>query len=269
MVESMPQPEFLRELASHRPRRDNGMALHWQCADVLRHVIEKLHYPAAVPLPPEKELAEALGVSRPTLRHALARLANDGVVHSQRGVGTFALRGGIVRPVGMSSLFLDLLAAGRNPATRVLRFEYGAPSPEAERTLGVAPDAQVLRLERVRTADGVPVALTRSELALPDGVRITAHDLENDGLYPVLHRVGGIELVGGSQIVGARRIRPVEAEALSVPEDGAVLIAFRTANDARGRVIEHTEIVYPEGTELLINDLRGTSLRHAGDTAGH
>jgi len=263
MAETSTHADFLRELAEHRPVRNSGLSLHWQCAEALRQAIERVHYPAAVPLPAEKELADALGVSRPTLRHALARLANDGIVHSQRGVGTFALRGGIVRPVGMSSLYLDLIAAGRTPGIRVLAFEHVPATADAERALGVAPGTVLLRLDRVRTADGIPIVLTRSQLSLPDGVDLTLEQVQNDGLYSLLHRIGGIELVGGSQVVTARLITPEEAELLAVPADGAVLNAHRTTVDARGRAVEYTEIVYPEGSELLVSDLRGTSLHPA------
>ena len=263
MAENATQEDFLRELAEHRPVRSGGLALHWQCAEAIRHAIERVHYPAAVPLPPEKELSDALGVSRPTLRHALSRLANDGIVHSQRGVGTFALRGGIVRPVGMSSLYLDLLAAGREPGIHVLTFGDAPATPDAERALGVAPGTALLHLDRVRTADGIPIVLTRSQLSLPEGTELTLEQVQTDGLYSLLHRVAGIELVGGSQVVSARRIEPREAELLGVPDDGAVMTAYRTTVDARGRAVEYTEIVYPEGSELLISDLRGTSVHPA------
>jgi len=257
------QEEFLRGLRARPPLRNSGVALHWQCADALRETIESMHYPAAVPLPPEKDLAAALGISRPTLRHAMSRLVNDGIVHSQRGVGTFALRGGLIRPVGLSSLYLDLVASGRVPGTRVLGHEEVAADPETAHALGIPDGATVLHVERVRTADGVPIVLTRSFLALPEGVTLTVAQLESDGLYSLLHREAGIELVGGTQAVTARRASPEEAEALGLAEDSPVLTALRTAFDAHGRGVERTEIVYPEGTELFVSDLRGTSLRPA------
>jgi len=262
MDASQAQQEFLRELAATPPLRNSGTALHWQCADALRRAIETLHYPAAVPLPPEKELAAALGVSRPTLRHAMSRLVSDGVVHSQRGVGTFALRGALVRPVGLSSLYLDLVAAGRTPGTRVLAHETRPADDETASALGIPVGTPVLHLVRVRTADGVPIVLTRGEIALPAGVTLTVEQLERDGLYSLLHRVAGIELVGGTQAVSARRAHDDEVAALELTPGSAVLVAHRIASDAHGRGIEKTEIVYPEGTEL-VSDLRGTSLRPA------
>lgn len=238
-----------------------GTALHWQCGDALRDTIDELHYPPAVPLPSEKDMARALGISRPTLRQAMARLANDGVIHTQHGIGAFALRRGLVRQVGLNSLFRDLAREGRNPTARVVRCEESQADVATAAGLHIVLGARVQLLERVRLADGVPIVLIRSLLALPDGVLLPKAELEVDGLYALLHRLAGIELVGGNQTVTARHVHHDEAEHLEIPPDSAVMVAQRYAFDALGRGIESSTIVYSEGTELYISDLRGTSVR--------
>ncbi len=263
MTQLEPQAALLEKLAANPLNRSGGIALYWQCSELLKRLIEETHYPAAVPLPPENDLARALGVSRPTLRQAMARLANDGIIHSQRGVGAFALRsGGLVRPVGLSSLYRDLEAAGRTPTTKVLVIEETTAQGTVATELQVPEGTRLLHIERVRYSDGTPVVLTKSLLALPEGVTLTKEQLESDGLYNLLYRVASIELVGGSQIVSARHATPYEVEHLELPEDSAVLEAHRVAFDSRGNGIEYVHIIYPEGTELS-SDLRGTSTRPA------
>lgn len=262
MTEASPQSVLLEKLAAAPPKRAGGTALYWQCSELLKRLIEESHYPAAVPLPPENDLARALGVSRPTLRQAMARLANDGVVHSQRGVGAFALRSGLVRPVGLSSLYRDLVDAGRVPRTTVLVLEETVAEPAVAAELHIAPGTRLLHLERVRYADDTPVVLTRSLLALPEGITLTREQLETDSLYNLLHRVAAIELVGGSQTVSARHATPAEAGLLELPSDSAVMVAHRVAFDSRGNGVEYVHIIYPEGTALS-SDLRGTSTRPA------
>lgn len=266
MNEESPQSVLLGKLAASPPSRAGGVALYWQCSELLKRLIEESHYPAAVPLPAENELAKALGVSRPTIRQAMARLASDGVIHSQRGVGAFALRSGLVRPVGLSSLYRDLVNEGRVPATKVLVLEEVPAEPAVAAELHVPPGTRLLHVERVRSADGTPVVLTRSLLALPEGVELTRDQLESDGLYNLLHRVGAIELVGGSQTVSARHATPAEAKLLHLPADSAVMVAHRVAFDSRGNGVEYVHIIYPEGTELS-SDLRGTSTRPADASA--
>ncbi|WAB84696.1 GntR family transcriptional regulator [Microcella daejeonensis] len=265
MDPALAQAAFLQKLTASPLVRSGGVALHWQSADLIKSLIDETHYPAAVPLPAENEMARALGISRPTLRQAMSRLSSEGVVHSQRGVGAFALRGSLVRPVGLSSLFRDLQTEGRKPTTRVLQFETVAADATVATELRVHPGDPLLHLERVRFADGAPVVLTRSYLALPEGVELTREQLENDGLYNVLHRVGGIELVGGSQAISARLADDREAGLLELAPGSAVMVAHRVAFDTMGRGIEYVHIIYPEGTEL-VSDLRGTSVRAASDS---
>lgn len=262
MAQVHAQTELLNQLAANSLDRAGGVALYWQCSELLKRLIEESHYPAAVPLPAENDLARALGVSRPTLRQAMARLATDGIIHSQRGVGAFALRTGLIRPVGLSSLYRDLANSGRIPTTRVLVLEETTADPAVAAELHIESGARLLRVERVRLADGAPVVLIRSLLALPDGAMLTKKQLESDGLYNLLHRVASIELVGGSQIVSARHATAEEAELLDLPDDSAVLVAHRVAFDSRGNGVEYVHIIYPEGTELS-SDLRGTSTRAA------
>lgn len=259
------QSEFLKKLSAHPLQRSGGVALHWQCGEALKRSIEELHYPPAVPLPPEKEMALALGISRPTLRQAMARLSSDGIIHTERGIGAFALGGGLVRNLGLNSLYRDLRRDGRTPTTRVMTLRETAADERIASGLRIEPGLALQELERVRFADGVPIVIIRSQLALPDGIRLDEHDLENEGLYNLLHRVAGIELVGGNQTMSARHVTPLEANWLEIPVASAVMVAQRFAFDARGRGIEYSNIVYSEGTELFTSDLRGTSVRAEAD----
>ncbi|MCU1569954.1 MAG: transcriptional regulator, GntR family [Naasia sp.] len=261
MSSSTSQSKFLRSLSARPLVRSGAVSLHWQCSEALKRTIEELHYPPAVPLPPEKEMALALGISRPTLRQAMARLASDGVIHTQRGIGAFALGGGLVRAVGLNSLYRDLIRDGRTPTTLVVSMGESLADDRTAQALRIPPGSTLQELERVRLADGVPIVLIRTKLALPDGIRLTREGLLSDGLYNQLHRVAGIELVGGNQTMTARKVTPVEADLLELPRDSAVMVAQRYAFDARGRGVESSNIVYSEGTELFTSDLRGTSVR--------
>jgi GntR family transcriptional regulator len=255
------QSEFLKKLSSRPPVRSGGVALYWQCSEALKLTIEELHYPPAVPLPPEKEMALALGISRPTLRQAMARLASDGVIHTQRGIGAFALGGGLVRAVGLNSLYRDLVRDGRAPTMRLLLFGETFADELTAKGLRIPIGTPLQEVERVRLADGVPIVIIHTKLALPEGTRLFKEGLLKDGLYNQLHVVAGIELIGGNQTMTARKVTPREAEYLEIPRDSAVMVAQRYAFDTRGRGVESSTIVYSEGTELFTSDLRGTSVR--------
>ncbi len=265
MTSSSAQAEILRRLAAHAPKRVGGHALYWLCAETLRLAIEELHYPPAVPLPSEKDMAQALGVSRPTLRQAMSKLSDDGVIHTQRGIGTFALHGGLVRSMGLNSLYTDLLRERRRPSTRVVEMKQVRADAATAAGLQVPIGTWLQHVGRVRFADGVPIVLIRSQLLLPDGIELSQDQLETDGLYNLLHQFADIELVGGNQTISARLVRPDEADFLELPTISAVMVAQRYAFDAGGHGVESSTIVYSEGTTIFTADLRGTSVQAGGE----
>src|ERR687896_843249 len=107
-------------------------------------------------LPAEPELAAALGVSRATLRDALQSLEEDGFVTREHGAGTFVtfrprLRNNLDVNFGVTQL---IQAQGLEPGTTSLRVSTAAPDEDGVEKLALAPDDEVVVVERVRTADG-------------------------------------------------------------------------------------------------------------------
>jgi GntR family transcriptional regulator len=113
-------------------------------------------------LPPEVELAMSMGVSRATVREALLQLEQEGLLIRRHGHGTF------VRPTARlrGSLNANLSATevirghGMEPGTSHARIERRVAPPAVAAQLGLAAGAEVIHLERVRTADGRPVIFT-------------------------------------------------------------------------------------------------------------
>jgi DNA-binding FadR family transcriptional regulator len=65
--------------------------LYRQIADQLRGLIERREFGVGSRLPPERELAEKLGVSRPSVREALIALEVEGIVRIKMGSGIYVL----------------------------------------------------------------------------------------------------------------------------------------------------------------------------------
>src|SRR5207249_3451443 len=74
---------------SIEPRR-----LYRQIADQIRGLIRNGEFPAGSRLPPERDLARQLGVSRPSVREALIALEVEGMVEVRIGSGIYVLGGG-------------------------------------------------------------------------------------------------------------------------------------------------------------------------------
>jgi DNA-binding GntR family transcriptional regulator len=124
----------------------------------------------------------------------------------------------------------------------VLTLDHGCVDGRAAEMLGIDPGTALTFMERVRTADAVPLAVMRNWL--PRSPRpITSGELAARGLYSLL-RDRGVRPAAARQRITARAARQREARLLGVRRGAPVLAMRRTAFDRSGRAIEHGEHVY-------------------------
>src|SRR3712207_4518742 len=188
--------------------------LYHQAARALEEAIEDGRLPRGSKLESELDLAERLGISRPTMRAAIKQLVDKGLLMRRRGIGTTVAPRPVRRAVALTSLYDDLKESGREPTTRVLNFEETPCPPEIAEHLGLGPTAPVLRFDRLRLADSDPIALMHN--FVPVGLlKIESEDLERNGLYDLFRR-NGIAPHVATQRVGARKAGAEEAELLEV-----------------------------------------------------
>src|SRR4029453_17121271 len=220
--------------------------------------------PPGAPLPSEAELCERFSVSRMTVRQAVQELTNDGLVERRRGQGTFVAHRPVHRRPGVFLSFTEemhrrgaqatrrLLSAGRGASPRPPRGAQATgrlPAaglddprrPEAE-DLGLAPGSQVVRVARVRLADGVPVALEDAAL-VPELAGVLEEDLGGGSLHGALER-RGIVATRATGTITARLARASETELLDLGPQSALLVELRVLFDQEGRVFERTETRY-------------------------
>lgn len=235
-----PAPASLERSGSAPPvhlDRASPVPLYFQIAQQLEEAIDAGVLSTGQRLEGEVELAQRLAVSRPTVRQAIDRLVEEGLVSRRRGVGTVVVPRRVRRPLALSSLHDDLEAAGRHPTTTVL----AARSETADATVAAALDlkvgAPVLFLERLRYADGAPLGILHNFLP-PDLLDLTPQLLEQHGLYGLM-RAHSIHPQVAEQTIGARVATSSEARLLHGPRDLTVLTMSRTAYDASGRAIEY------------------------------
>jgi DNA-binding GntR family transcriptional regulator len=223
--------------------RSSPVPLYFQIAESLKQAITDGTLKPGERLDNELDLTERLGVSRPTVRQAVQRLVDQGLVVRRRGLGTVVVAPRIMRSVALTSLYDDLAANGRQPATTVLATAYLSADDSVAAALSVPAGTEVLSVERLRLADGTPLALMHNYL--PAGLlRGDPRDaLEKTGLYEVL-RSQGIQLQAGEQMIGARKATAHEAKVLDAPRGATVLTMARTTFDQNGTPVEHGSHAY-------------------------
>ncbi|MFJ7995979.1 GntR family transcriptional regulator [Streptomyces sp. NPDC096310] len=222
--------------------RASPVPLYYQLAQQLESAIEHGRLAPGSLLGNEIELAGRLGLSRPTVRHAIQSLVDKGLLVRRRGIGTQVVHSQVKRPLELSSLYDDLRAAGQSPTTRVLRNETAPASAEVAAALGIAEGVEVVVLERLRLSHAEPMAYLRN--FLPQGlVRLDTEELEETGLYRLMRAVG-ITLHSARQTVGARNATAPEGESLGEAEGAALLTMQRTTYDDTGRAVEYGTHIY-------------------------
>lgn len=222
--------------------RFSPVPLYSQVSTQLQQAIESGILAPGYKFDNEVVLAEQLGLSRPTMRRAIQELVGKGLLVRRRGVGTQVVHGRVRRDVKLTSLYDDLAHAGREPSTRVLANRREDSDEEVAQELRLEPGTTVRYLERLRFADGEPLAILRCWL--PDGLFSPSdEDLSERGMYELL-RTKGIYMRIAHQQIGAKSASPAEASLLGLA-DGAPLVTMqRTTYDDQGRAVEFGSHVY-------------------------
>ena len=165
----------------------NRAPLYQQLQRALRDAIEDNRLAADEALPPERELAEEFGISRITVRKALDALVGEGMLTRRQGAGTFVTARSETRVEKsfskLSSFSEDMISRGRRPESVWLSRSAGTVTPEAALTLGLSPGSVVYRFNRIRYADGEPMAL---EYSTVPGFCLASEMSVGESLYEAL-----------------------------------------------------------------------------------
>lgn len=195
-------------------------------------------------LPGEVELCQRFAVSRMTVRQALQLLAADGAVHRRPGRGTFIAPRPVPRPLSALLSFTEgMRRRGRHASSRVLTATLQEPEPTEAQALQLAGhDRSVVVLERLRLADGVPMALERTTLT-SDVAPVLDADLAAGSLHAALRRLGRVPQRARSQ-VSARPATTRERGLLEQSLPAVVLCEHKVIMDQYGVPLEHTATCY-------------------------
>ncbi len=231
----MPVPRIEIDRASPVP-------LYFQISRRLEEAVDHGDLLPGERLPNEIEFAESLAISRPTMRRALDDLVEKGLLTRKQGVGTRVANAQVRRRVALTSLYDDLTASGRRPETQVLLLATNCVDRHAARALGEPADQPVVYCERLRRADGRPLALMRNWLP-PRFADITEEDLRTHGLYQLLGQRNARPAVAKQRIT-AQAAGTAEARLLDTKRNAPLISMQRTAFDAAGHPVEFAEHLY-------------------------
>lgn len=196
------------------------------------------------PLPSERDLAQRFGVARMTVRQAMDRLVRTGQVHRVQGAGSFRARERFDYPVRLASFSEDMRARGLVPGGHTLHQAVEPAPPRVAESLELAEGAEVVRLDRLRTADGEPTALECVHIVAGLAPGLEDVDLEDRSLYRMLRQQYDVSIEVAEQSLVAALCDADEAALLGVDEGAAALLFEHRGATAQGRPVEHTRSLY-------------------------
>lgn len=194
-------------------------------------------------LPTERHLAEEFSISRVTVRRALDELTLDGRVYRVQGAGTFVADTTITKTQNLTSFSEEIRERGMTPGALPLRLEtMDAPDYVAD-SLAIEVGTPVVHIERVRTANSVPISLERVYLPanLVPGL---LDELLAGSLYTILRRKYRIIAHRAEQTITAQLLDARTADILEVAPKSPALVVGRTTFDPRDRPFERTQTTY-------------------------
>jgi len=188
---------------------DRSVPQYRRLYEILRKHIEGEVYSEGDLLPSENELCRIYGMTRPTVRQALAALANEGYIRKHQGKGSIVHR--LPREIGILSVSGTTSALGdRNLRTRIIVKPVLRPWPSGF-MFPLSPletESGCIYMERLRLLDDDPVFYDISYIASINLPRITARSFEDRSLFQILREHYHVEIRGGEQ-----RLRAIPAPA--------------------------------------------------------
>jgi GntR family transcriptional regulator len=197
-----------------------------------------------VKMPGEMELSEEFGVSRVTLRTALGKLSQEGLIERAAGRGTRRVGGAPPAPAGRHTGLLEsIVTNSRNTTVQVLAHERVPATESVAAALQILVGTVVLRVVRVRSTTDGPVSYMVAWVPAPHAARLTRRRLERKPILALIEETG-TPIAHAVQTVSARQADSVVAGHLQVPVGQALLAVSRVVFDANDKPVQWLQGLY-------------------------
>ncbi|MEL0627390.1 GntR family transcriptional regulator [Salinibacterium amurskyense] len=214
--------------------------VYYQLYEALHSQLGSAPFPSGSKLATEREIAEALGTSRQTVRQAFARLEREGLLFRRQGDGTYVSEPRVVSGLRFLRGFTsEISARGLRVRSTVLDLRLvTAPAIVGEKLGFTSKDERAVMLRRVRSLDGIPATLETVWLPASVCAQLVSMNMTDKSLYSVLREQFGIEPKTANETLTGTVLDEYEAGELDQAPGAAALLVERTTHDADGRCIE-------------------------------
>lgn len=194
--------------------------------------------------PAERVLADHYGLAKMTVRQQVQALVAEGRLRRVPGRGTFVSEPRLMQLKFMSSFSKEMEARGLTPGGRVLSRHVSPADREMATRLGIEPGEPVVRIDRLRTADGVPMAFERTHLASRRFPGIESLITDDMSLRELQRTHYDCQPVFLEETISAVTLDAVEAQLLGVPVTSPALKIKGGTSDSAGQPIDFGHALY-------------------------
>jgi GntR family transcriptional regulator len=213
--------------------------VYYQIYEELRSQVGTHRMPVGSRLATERTIAAALGVSRQSVRQALARLEREGLVSRRQGDGTYVSEARLDKALNVSGFTSNLSARGLRVRSAVLDLRLCVPPPAVAEELGIGTSSEsAVMLRRARSLDGVPATLETAWMPAALCAPLLDLNMTNRSLYTTLQERLGIVPAHATEHLTATVLDDFEASQLGQHRGDAALLVERVTRDMDGRNFE-------------------------------
>lgn len=196
-------------------------------------------------LPTEDALIARYGVSRTTVRKAIQNLVARGLAETRHGLGTFVTRPRAIQPLTALSGFVeDMEAQGRRATARLVGTTVVPADEVVAAHLALKPGTPVVRIERIRLADGIPFSFDETFLPEAIGHKILTHDLESMPIFTLLEETYRLPLKEAAYALEAVAAPDHIAPHLHLPPGAPIFLVERTSYGQDDTPLDYERLSY-------------------------
>jgi GntR family transcriptional regulator len=224
---------------------DNQSPKYLQIYNNLKTLIDEGELKPGDEIPSEREYAEALSVSRMTVRSAISNLVREGLLSRHQGRNTRVSSSKLDKNAsGFMSFSEDMETRGLVPSSKVIRFSEEVADVTITSQLHIPTGSRTIVLQRIRFANEEPMALETVHLPYNRFHNLLSLDMSNRSLYQTLESQFNCHPESAEESMEAVLLSSNEADLLGVPKGNPALLTKRITRDSDGIVIEIGHCLY-------------------------
>lgn len=195
-------------------------------------------------IPSERALSAQFKVSRMTLRQALQTLVEEGILERRVGAGTYVARQKVQEVMSGTTSFTEIMRSqGKFPSSQTISYRMASPSLSEQERLHLQENDRVVRMERIRLADSVPISFEVTTIPA-SLVKDFSRAEVTDSFYATMEQKGGYQIGAAKQTVTATLASENIADYLDLKRGDPILRLRQITYLSDGRPFEYVRTQY-------------------------